>query len=145
VLGGDGNLGRLDLSELVEHFVELLAGDILLEFPDENVLLGEVCSVGTREVLVVGQGSAGLVSNLEILEFLTDLLVLLLVFNLDHGGVEVSDRVSSELGSLGELVASEFLDDFRNKDTGGGLLGELVEVENVFVGRHLVLDKNFNY
>jgi hypothetical protein len=83
--GGDGHLSGLDVSEFVEHVVELFAGDILLEFPDENVLLGEVSSVGTREVLVVWEGSAWLVSNLEVLEFLTDLLILILVFNLYDG------------------------------------------------------------
>ncbi len=98
--GGNGNLGRLDLSELVEHFIELLAGDILLEFPDENVLLGEVCSVSTRKVLVVWEGSAWLVSNLKVLEFLTDLFIFIPVVNLDYGGVEVSDCVPSELGGF---------------------------------------------
>ena len=127
----EGDLQTLDGAELLEGVVELLVSYGGWDGSDEDVLLGELLSVGSEELSVELEASALLAVDLEVLHLLAGFLELGVVWDGDDGGPEWAGDVFSDLGSALEVNAGasfELHGDLLGID---GVLGEVVKVDKV--------------
>ena len=127
----EGDLQTLDGTVLLESVVELLVSNGGWDGSDENVLLGELLSVGTEELSVELEASALLAVDLEVLHLLAGFLELSVIWDGDDGSPEWAGDVLSDLGSALEVNASAALELHGDLLGIDGVLGEVVEVDKV--------------
>ena len=127
----EGDLQTLDASELLESVVELLVSDGGWDGSDEDVLLGELLSVGTEELSVELEASALFAVDLEVLHLLTGFIELNVIWDGDNGGPEWASDVLSDLGSALEVDASFFFELHGDLLGIDGVFGEVVKVDKV--------------
>ena len=126
-----GDLQRLDVAILLEGVVELLVSNSLGDGSDENVLLGELLSVGTEELSIELEASALLAVNLEVLHLVAGFLELGIVWNGDDGSPEWAGDVLSDLWSALEVNSGFGLELHGDLLGINGVLGEVVKVDKV--------------
>jgi len=138
VVGVERHLEGLDLSVLLELLLELGGGDVGGDLADEDVVLVEFLGVGSEELVVVGEGTARLVVELEVAEGLASLSKFLVIGDGDDSGVERFVEISTNLRLAVKLNVGLVLEVASKLDGGVVLLGEVVDVEVVlffhFVG-----------
>ncbi len=80
-----------------------------------------------------GKSTAELALVLEVAHSLACFVERLIVRNIDNCGAKGAVNVTSDLGLDLEDVAGFFLNNQGNLDGGGGILGEIVEDEEIFI------------
>ena len=95
----------------------------------EHILLGKILTVGSDQLSVVGQGSAGSIFYLEVLHSFGNLLESRRVIDLDNGGIEYFVKVSLDLRGLDEVVVCLVLEGLLDGVAGDSALGEVIEEE----------------
>ena len=79
-------------------FLKLLRGQFLGDLTHEDVVVNDLLGVGSKQVIVIGEGTAWLVwDKLEVSELLAGGLELVFLWDGDDGGVEGTIDVSADL------------------------------------------------
>jgi len=127
------DLARDNFTELGKFLLKGLTDDVLGDLADEDIVAGKAGYVRSEEFVGEGEGTAVLIVDLEVTEGIAHFLEFGVVSDLDDSGVEGLVEVATNLRHALDLVAGEILNDLGQLDTGVLLLGEVVDVEEVFV------------
>jgi hypothetical protein len=116
VIGIQRDLDALDITEFLEGVLELGSLNISRDLSDEYILVFNLCSVASKEILVERQSSARLALDFKVSHFLASGLEFIGVINLYHCRVEWLSDVSSDLRWHIELETGLILKHFSDLD-----------------------------